>query len=161
MSLNLEQVADQVHTLLDTDAALAPIPFLKQVADDVADQEAAKAYNQKLEEALRAPGVAFVAVVSDGVLAADPRMHVLDLDNAVLLAIVVNDAKNATELSAVQILRRVLRVCHRGQMHAKGARCDVRLDRNAYQLGPMGQGKLVYFVNLLVRSTEELGPVSS
>ena len=158
--MHLEEIFPQLQTLLATDADLAAVPFLGQIASGVADTAQVREYNQRLEAALADPGLAFVAVVAEGEFYADFRGPVLDLANAVILSVVEKPKKNATNLTAYQYVRRALRVLHQGRFTLKGARTEVRLGKPAFNVGPLNQGTTVYFINLLVRTTEDLGALN-
>lgn len=162
--MTLEEIFSELHALVDTDAQLAPLPFLGQIASAVADATAVREYNKHLENALSGegegnPGVALVAVVSEGD-DAEPEKAILDLWNVVMLSVVVNPKKNTTGLTAFQLTRRVMRVCKGAKVASRGARTDVRLSKPAFNVGPLNQGTDIFFVNLLVRTTENLGPIN-
>lgn len=155
--MNLEEIFAALKALLAKDEKLSLFPFIGQVASAPEDVEKVGDYNKQLEDALRDPGLALVAVVAEGELASDLRAPVLDLENTVMLSVVENTKKNATGLTAFQVARRAMRVIHQGRVALRGARADFRLSKPAFNLGPLNQGTTVYFINLSVRTTEELG----
>lgn len=157
MSLSLAQITAHIQALLALDAKLAAVPFIVQIAEDDDEQDAAREYNTRLADALENPGIAFVFIVADGELAGSESIPSLDLQNLAVLSLVENTKKNGTGETAFQYVRRALRVLHRGNSQEMGARAETRLARNAYALGPLGAGKVVYFINLTIRTTEELG----
>lgn len=147
--------------LLALDAKCAAVPFLGQIATGVAEAAAVRDYNARLEAALAEPGVAFVAVVAEGDLAGNPASPVLDLENTVILTVVENPKTNATGETAFQYVRRALRVLHRGTVSDRRcARVDFKLGKPAFNVGPLNHGTTVYFINLSVRTTEDLGALT-
>lgn len=161
--MNLEEIFPALQTRLAMDAKLAPIPFLGQIASAVEDAAQVREYNQHLEAALSGtgtgnPGAAFVAVVSEGD-DQSPDAAILDLWNVVMLSIVVNPKKNTTGLSAYQLTRRALRVCKGAKFIGHGLRTEVRLSKPAFNVGPLNKGTDIFFINLLVRTTEDLGAI--
>lgn len=159
MSLTCADLFQHLATLLGRDTRLAALlPLVTQVADEAAAQEAARDYDTELARVLESRGLALVAVAAEASSVAAATAPVLDLEHTVMLCIVENPRKNQTGETAWQCVRRALRVLHRGNVSAaSGARTDVRLGSPAYTLGPLGQGKVVYFVNLLLRTSEPLG----
>lgn len=162
--MNLEEIFAALQALLALDADLAPIPFLGQIASAVENAPAVRDYKKHLEAALSGVGdgnvgVAFVAVVSEGDDRA-PATGLLDLVNTVMLSVVVNPVTNTTGLTAYQYTRRALRVLKRGRVAQHGARWDISLASPAFNVGPLNQGTEVFFINLLVRTTEDLGALN-
>jgi hypothetical protein len=160
-TITLADIFPTLKACLAKDAKTAPVPFLGQVASAVEDVEAVRDYNKHLEAALRDPGAAFVAVVADGELEDNPKsfaaVRALDLCNTVVLGVVVNP--KVCQLAALEIVRRAMRLLHAQSVAFKGARWDVKLGKPAFNVGPLNKGTEVFFINLLVRTTEELGPI--
>lgn len=156
--MTLEDIFPELKSVLATDANLKLIPFFGQIATAAADAAEVKDFNKHLETALADPGVAFVAIVSEGE-DGTPRAQALDLQNTVVLSVVENPAKNTLQLTAFQIVRRALLVLKRAQVNLRGARAEFSLGKPAYNVGPLNKGTTVYFINLSVRTTEPLGAV--
>lgn len=161
MSLTLVNLRSAVQAAIATDPILAALPFVAQVAVTTAEQSAVGDYNDLLNAALKDPGLVLVFVPADGEETAGHRTPVLHLENRALLCVVENDRQNQTGRTAWEILRRCLAVLKRYQADTKGARADIALDRPAWQLGPLNQGTTVFFLNLVIRTTEDLGPVTA
>ena len=127
----------------------ASVPALSQTDPD---------YSAKYEAALRSPGVIFVLWSAGGHPASGADYPQIDLENGLLLSVVENSApgKNTTGLSCIQWVRRLLVILHQAGKPAKGGRAVIRHPdtQPAYEIGPVGQGVVCYFVNLVVRSTE-------
>lgn len=126
----------------------AGIPILSQL-----DPE----YNQKMEAALAAPGVLFVAWLGSGEESAgDETIHALNLDNMVALALVENPKKNTTGKSALAWVELGLTaIKHAGHPTAKGPR-PARLVNPAFELGPLNTGLVPYFITFRVKSGNSL-----
>jgi hypothetical protein len=144
--------------LLAKDAKCAAVPFLGQIATAAEEAAGVRDYNKAMEAAMKDPGLAFVAVVAEGE-DENPAVNILDLWNTVVLSVVENPAQNKTELTAYQYTRRALRVLKGAASVSRGARTEVRLSKPAFNVGPLNKGTTVYFINLLVRTTEDLGAV--
>ena len=161
--MHLGESFAQIETLFAADVKVAAIPFLKQVAGDIADKSNVKAYNSQLEAAYRSPGIAIVAIASDGRLEPGSETSpILDLWNTFMISITENPKTNETGLTAFEYTRRIMRLVHAQSIDARGARVDIKLDPgSAYSLEPatLKAGVVTYFVNLLVRTTEDTGAI--
>ncbi len=161
--MNLEEIFATLQALLALDAKCAAVPFLGQIATAVADAPAVREYNKNLEAALSGIGLAFVAVVAEGEMAAQANAAapILDLENVVILSVIENPKQNETGETGFQYVRRALRVLHRGTVNVRRtARVEVKLGKPAFNVGPLNKGTTVYFINLSVRTTEDLGALT-
>lgn len=160
MSLTLDEAPGYVIGLLSANAlvAAAGIPALAQ--DD-------PEYQKKYEAALRkadpgkpgdGPGVVFSLWSTGGDPANGNSTSNLDLWNQYMLCVVENPKANTTGKTANQWKTHLLRFLHRGVPQGRGATADIRHPENApaYEMGPLGQGLVIYFVNLEVRTKDEL-----
>lgn len=154
--MHLGEIFDTIKAQLATDAKCAAVPFIRQVAEDTDEQAKVRAYNSEIEKAFNDPGIAFVCVASEAQLAG-PSTGCLDLVNTVMLSVLENPKKNKTGETAFGYVRRAMRVVHQTRTKSQGRRVDIDLDRVPYNLGPLDKGLVTYFVNLSVRTTEDLG----
>lgn len=158
MSLTLISAFPHVLGLIGADATAAVVPRLSQLDPD---------YVKKYEAALRkadvskpgdGPGVIFVLWSKGGDAANGNGAPQLDLQNGFLLSVVESTKNNTTGKSALEWVSYLLRLLHRGAPQGRQATGDIRhpAQGSVYELGPLGQGLVIYFINLEVRSTEPL-----
>lgn len=151
--LDIETVFPRVRALIAADATCAALPLIDQL-----DRE----YNNKYTAALKTPGMVFALWSAGGYAADGNDNQQIRLDNELILSVIENTApgKNTSGLSALQWVRRLLRVLH-GQGLTGGPRNRATIRHStrspAFELGEMGEGLVIYFINLSVDSVEPTG----
>jgi len=154
MSLDLSTIFSRVLDLIAADPTCAPVPRIDQLDTD---------YAEKYATAIRDTGVVFTTWSAGGSPAEGNAFPEIRLRNDILLCVVENTApgKNATGQTAFQWVIRLLHIIHHAGQRRPVGRSTVRLNANApaYELGPMGEGIVVYFINLTVDSIEPVGPL--
>jgi len=147
--MNIEEVFPHVLGLIEADPLCSPVPRISEL-----DLE----FETKYEAALADKGMAFVLMGQDGVPVSGNTGDLLDLDNGVMLSVVERRKGNTTGAVALVWVRRLLRLLHRNRAGAAGRVVTRHPARGpAYSLGHRGQGLVIYFVHLEVRSIEPVG----
>jgi hypothetical protein len=148
----LTNLFSHITGLISADATViaAGITVLSQLDPD---------YHKKYEAALRAKGMIFVLWSAGSDAANGNSMPQLDLQNHFLLS-VVESSKNlgVGQKTSIEWVSYLLRLLHQCRAQGRSPTADIRHPSNGpvYELGPLGQGLVVYFIYLDVRSTEPL-----
>lgn len=149
--MKLSEVMPHVLGLLAANDAVSAVPRIEQT-----DSE----YNSKLETALRDTGVAVVSWLGGGAPFDSNALHEIQLDNHVILTVVENPQSNQTGKTAAEWSALIIGALHHaGHPQSRGPRA-IRFDDPAYEIGPLNTAQSIYFINLLVRSTDPLVPAS-
>lgn len=152
MALTLTNVFSHLTGLIQADSTVtaAGITVLSQLDP---------AYHKNYEAALRTKGMIFVLWSAGSDAANGNSVPVLDLQNHLLLSVVESTKNlNPGDKTSLEWVSHLLRLLHRGAPQGRTPTADIRHPSNGpvYELGPLGQGLVIYFIHLEVRTTEPL-----
>lgn len=157
LSQVFEKIAERIAA--DYTVSTAEIPVLSQFDPD---------YIAKYEAALRpvaeevpddGPGLVFVLWATGGDPAGGNDTQLLDLNNGVVIAVVESQRHNSTGKGALEWALHLLKLLHNADGTPARGRPALRHPAKgpAYELGGLGEGLVLYFVNLEIRTTESVG----
>ena len=142
--MRLSDVIPAVLGLLQGNPFFAGVEIIANIDDD---------YNQRLETALRDKGLALVVVQAEGTVpnAKAPRVR---MDNAVMVSVLENPAKNTTGPHALEAAEKVIETIHQAAWGSHGLQNQFTCGTPAYELGPLDGGLVVYFCNFNIATVQ-------
>ncbi len=142
--MRLSEVIPAVFNLLQGNPFFTDVEIIASIDAD---------YNKKLESALRDKGLALVIVQAEGTVpnTKAPRIR---LDNAVMVSVLENPAKNTTGPHALEAAEKVLETIHQAAWGQHGLQNQFTCGTPAYELGPLDGGLVVYFCNFNIATVQ-------
>ena len=128
-------------------------PFISTFGVEVIANVSAD-HDVTLESALRDKGVALVVVLASGepLTKNGPDLH---LSNEVVVSVLVNPARNQSELEPMEITEIVLERLHQAAFaDGQGLHHVFTVDTPAYEAGPLDRGLIIYFCNFQVKTIQ-------
>lgn len=159
--MNLIEVLPALRAIVVANPLFAPLPALTQL-----DPE----HNKKYEAALRkadatrpedGPGACLSIWDGGADAASGNKTQLLDLEHSLIVSIAENPKNNTSGVTALEWVHRFLRLVHQHRGDNNG-RLVFRHPAAGpvYELGPLSQGLVIYFVHLEVRSIEPVGALT-
>jgi len=145
--MRLSKVLSTIEEHLKNDPFISS--FGVEVIADIASN-----HDSRLETALKEKGFAVVVVLASGepLTTNGPDLH---LSNEVVVSVLVNPARNKSELTAIEITEMVLERLHQAEFEADhGLRSVFTVDTPAYEAGPLDRGLVIYFCNFQIKTIQ-------